>query len=639
MPTEPENQSPEDDASAPSLLGGVSPDELFARGMQSVRMTGGGSMQNWEPPTVEEAARLFPNYKVIDVLGRGGMGAVYKAVQTALDRVVAIKLLPLEISIDRDFADRFVREARTMAKLNHPNIVSVFDFGTTTEGHLYFVMEFVEGTTLHHLIKSTGLKPSQALELIVSICEALQYAHTEGVVHRDIKPANVLVDTKGRVKVADFGLARVDAPTSEQWGQTMTGMVLGTPDYMAPEQKTGSRVDHRADIYSLGVMLYEMLCGQIPQGIFDPPSQRVDVDDRVDQVVIRAMQQEPNRRYANTAEMKLEVENIRHTPLPKAASSSPAASGKKKAASSVAKRADEAPESVPVEPARERSAAPWMAGVAALCALVAVSVVLIQLRRPPPAPVAAAVPPPAPALAPIKAAAPAGSEPTVEKPSPGENPEAVIAKTDSPSKPDEAPKLAGEPAAKPEPPPIGSAPKPDAPAEPPAPVAPPPSDRPVAVATVPGPVAQIVPPSGPTSSLQRIAPAPAPAVQPQVPVEAAEPASVPEGVPVAAESWKSLVTQGDGLMQRRQRDEALDAYLRAFDLAADAKGVTAGEVAQLCLKVSTLQMNLGSRAEARETLGLGRQALKRMTVGGKDAVERQKYLEQIENRLRTLPAD
>ena len=203
-----------------------------------------------------------------------------------------------------------------MAKLNHPNIVSVFDFGTTTEGHLYFVMEFVEGTTLHHLIKTTGLKPTHALELIVNVCEALQYAHGEGVVHRDIKPANVLVDTKGRVKVADFGLARMDSPTSEQWGQTMTGMVLGTPDYMAPEQKTGSRVDHRADIYSLGVMLYEMLCGQIPQGIFDPPSQRVQVDDRIDQVVIRAMQQEPDRRYANTGEMKSDVENIRHTPVP-----------------------------------------------------------------------------------------------------------------------------------------------------------------------------------------------------------------------------------------------------------------------------------------------------------------------------------
>ena len=124
------------------------------------------------------------------------------------------------------------------------------------------------------------------------------------------------------MKVADFGLARMDAPSAEQWGQTMTGMVLGTPDYMAPEQKSGSRVDHRADIYSLGVMLYEMLCGQVPQGIFDPPSQRVEVDDRIDQVVIRAMQQEPDRRYANTAEMKTAVENIRQTPLPKARSRS-----------------------------------------------------------------------------------------------------------------------------------------------------------------------------------------------------------------------------------------------------------------------------------------------------------------------------
>ncbi|EDY17673.1 serine/threonine protein kinase [Chthoniobacter flavus Ellin428] len=388
MPTTPENPTPNNDAPEPSLLAGVTVDELFARGMQSVRMTGGGSMQSWEPPTLEEACRLFPNYQIVDVLGRGGMGVVYKAVQKALDRVVAIKLLPLEISIDRDFADRFVREARTMAKLNHPNIVSVYDFGTTPEGHLYFVMEFVEGTTLHHLIKSTGLKPTQALELIVNICEALQYAHVEGVVHRDIKPANVLVDTKGRVKVADFGLARVDAPTAEQWGQTMTGMVLGTPDYMAPEQKSGSRVDHRADIYSLGVMLYEMLCGQVPQGVFDPPSQRVSVDERIDQVVIRAMQQEPDRRYPNTGEMKTEVENIRLTPLPKAATP-----GKKAGAASPAKKADATANSSP-ETRRESNITPWLAGFAAVCALVAVSVVIIQMKRPNREAAGQAVPPP-----------------------------------------------------------------------------------------------------------------------------------------------------------------------------------------------------------------------------------------------------
>ncbi len=283
--------TPADDASdgegaLPSILGGMSPDELFARGMQSVRMTGGGSLQSWEPPTVAEAARLFPNYQITEMIGRGGMGVVYKGRQTSLDRIVAIKLLPLEVSIDRDFGDRFVREARTMAKMNHPNIVSVFDFGHTTEGHLFFVMEFVEGTTLHHLIKAVGLKPIQSLELIVGVCEALEYAHSEGVIHRDIKPANILVDTRGRVKVTDFGLARMDTTkTPEQWGQTMTGMVLGTPDYMAPEQKKGIRVDHRADIYSLGVMLYEMLCGEIPAGIFDPPSMRVAVDERIDQVV------------------------------------------------------------------------------------------------------------------------------------------------------------------------------------------------------------------------------------------------------------------------------------------------------------------------------------------------------------------
>jgi hypothetical protein len=588
--------------------------------MQSVRMTGGGSMQNWEPPTVEEAARLFPNYQVVGVLGRGGMGAVYKAVQTALDRVVAIKLLPLEISIDRDFADRFVREARTMAKLNHPNIVSVFDFGTTTEGHLYFVMEFVEGTTLHHLIKSTGLKPNQALELIVSICEALQYAHTEGVVHRDIKPANVLVDTKGRVKVADFGLARVDAPTSEQWGQTMTGMVLGTPDYMAPEQKSGSRVDHRADIYSLGVMLYEMLCGQVPQGIFDPPSQRVSVDERIDQVVIRAMQQEPDRRYPNTAEMKSEVENIRLTPLPKEAGA-----GKKAAAApGAARKPDQSPASAPPERSQEKSVTPWLAGVAAVCALVAVSVVIIQMKRPAVEKVGQSVPPPAPELAPVKAAppAPVADAPPVKG-------EAVVAKADSAAtSSDSHATVKAEPVM-----PVATVqPKTDSTAEPPAPVAPPPSEPPVAVTTLPGPprVAQIVPAPMATSSLEPMAPR----AQPVAP--AADPAA-PEA-PVAGADWHSLVLRGDALMQQRQRDDALEAYLNAFDLATDGRPITAVEVAQLCKKLANFQISFGSLAEARQTLEQGRQALKRMP-GGKDGADRQKYLEQIENSIRTLPRD
>ncbi len=303
-------------ARLPTEIGHLPPDQMLSRAMQSVRMTRSGA-DGWQPPTVAEAARLFPQYEVSALLGRGGMGAVYQGRQTELDRLVAIKLLPLEVSVDRDFADRFRREARAMAKLQHPNIIDVHDFGTTAEGHLYFVMEYVDGTNLDAMIRGPGLEPAQALHIIGSVCDALAYAHAEGVVHRDIKPANVMVSKKGRVKVADFGLARLADAEAEQLGHTVTGTVMGTPDYMAPEQKRGMNVDHRADIYSLGVMLYEMLCREVPQGIFDPPSHRVAVDSRVDQVVIKAMQQQPDRRYQSTQEMKADVDAA-GTPQPKA---------------------------------------------------------------------------------------------------------------------------------------------------------------------------------------------------------------------------------------------------------------------------------------------------------------------------------
>ena len=302
-------------APLPTAIKALRPDEVLARAMQSVRMTRAG-VGGWQPPTVKEAARLFPQYEVLSLLGRGGMGAVYKARQIELDRLIAIKLLPLEVSVDRDFADRFRREARAMAKLHHLNIISVFDFGTTSEGHLFFAMEFVEGANLHQMIHGPGLLPAQALEIIAGVCEALAYAHGKGVVHRDMKPANVMVSVEGEVKVADFGLARLIDPAAEQLGHTSTGMVMGTPDYMAPEQMRGMNVDHRADIYSLGVMLYEMLCREVPRGIFDPPSERVaGLDNRVDQVVTTAMQQQPERRYQSTKEMKIAV-TAASTPMP-----------------------------------------------------------------------------------------------------------------------------------------------------------------------------------------------------------------------------------------------------------------------------------------------------------------------------------
>ncbi|MEP6672836.1 MAG: bifunctional serine/threonine-protein kinase/formylglycine-generating enzyme family protein, partial [Chthoniobacter sp.] len=215
------------------------------------------------------------------------------------------------VSVDKDFADRFVREARAMARLNHPNIITVFDFGTTSEGHLYFVMEYVEGANLADVIHQTGLDGPQALSIVEQCCTALAYAHGKGIVHRDIKPANVMIDTESQVKVADFGLARLIDPGAEPMGHTMTGTVMGTPDYMAPEQMKGMNVDHRADIYSLGVMVYEMLCREVPRGIFHPPSQRTGCDERIDNIVIRAMQQAPEHRYQSTQEMKADVVDAR----------------------------------------------------------------------------------------------------------------------------------------------------------------------------------------------------------------------------------------------------------------------------------------------------------------------------------------
>ena len=182
-------------APLPSALRALRPDEVLVRAMQSVRMTSGGA-NGWTAPTLAEAARLFPKYEIVALLGRGGMGAVYKGRQADLDRFVAIKLLPLEVSVDPDYADRFRREARAMAKLSHPNIISVFDFGTTTEGHLFFVMEYVEGANLHEMIRGTGVSAVEALEIVGGICDALSYAHGRGIVHRDIKPANVMVSLR-----------------------------------------------------------------------------------------------------------------------------------------------------------------------------------------------------------------------------------------------------------------------------------------------------------------------------------------------------------------------------------------------------------------------------------------------------------
>lgn len=262
-------------------------------------------------PEPGQLARHFPQLEIIELLGQGGMGAVYKARQPGLDRLVALKVLPPEVGSESSFADRFTREARALARLSHPNIVAVYDFGQAG-GLWYFIMEFVDGLNLRQAARSKPLSPAEALAIVPQICDALQYAHEEGIVHRDIKPENILLDKRGRVKIADFGLAKLLGLTLGDPHLTGSQQVMGTLHYMAPEQmERPQEVDHRADIYALGVVFYELLTGQLPLGRFDPPSQKVQVDVRLDQVVLRALEYEPERRYQHASDVKSDVESIR----------------------------------------------------------------------------------------------------------------------------------------------------------------------------------------------------------------------------------------------------------------------------------------------------------------------------------------
>jgi len=275
-------------------------------------------------PKPEELTAQFPQLEIIELLGAGGMGMVYKARQPRLDREVALKLLPIGTGAAHGFGERFAREAKALAKLNHPGIVTVYDFGETSD-YCYFVMEYVDGMNLRRLLQAQLISPRQALDLVVQICTALQFAHDEGIVHRDIKPENILINKKGQVKIADFGLAKLLGATSDT-SLTQSQAVMGTLNYMAPEQRERSKdVDHRADIYSLGVVFYEMLTGEVPMGRFEAPSKMVQIDVRLDEVVLHALEREPARRYQQVSEVKTGVESITATmPREEKSTSAPA---------------------------------------------------------------------------------------------------------------------------------------------------------------------------------------------------------------------------------------------------------------------------------------------------------------------------
>lgn len=277
---------------------------------QIIEPTQLGEASATSPPlSQKELAPHFPQLDILECLGRGGMGVVYKARQKSLNRLVALKLLAPERADDPAFAARFEKEAQALAALNHPHIIAVHDFGKAG-GFYYLLMEFVDGINLRQLLQSKRLTPKEALSTVPPVCEALQCAHDHGIVHRDIKPENLLIDKSGVVKIADFGIAKIIGDELNRSNGSdvsyMTDLVQGTPDYAAPEQKHGS-ADHRADIYSLGVVLYELLTGERPKDKLEAPSKRVQVDIRIDEIVLRALEKKPELRFATAAEFRSQV--------------------------------------------------------------------------------------------------------------------------------------------------------------------------------------------------------------------------------------------------------------------------------------------------------------------------------------------
>ena len=273
--------------------------------------------QSWKTPTLAEIASAFPELEVLGHLGTGGMGCVYRVRERDSGRISALKVLPRELAADPAFVERFEREARTLSRLRHPHIVGVHGFGQAG-GFCFLLMEFVDGANLRQALRSGRFTPQQALALIPPICEALQAAHAQGVLHRDIKPENLLLDAEGRVKIADFGIAKLlegpGASAAEAYTLTRTGARIGTPHYMAPEQvETPEQVDHRADIYSLGVVFYELLTGELPLGRFPAPSIKAGLDARVDDIVFRALAKERDLRQQTADQVRAEVEGLAET--------------------------------------------------------------------------------------------------------------------------------------------------------------------------------------------------------------------------------------------------------------------------------------------------------------------------------------
>ena len=263
----------------------------------------------FEAPELEEVARLFPSYEILGLIACGGMGAVYHAVQTSLERPAAIKILPRVFSTNEEFRKGFESEAKAMAKLNHQNLIGVYDFGEV-EGLLFIVMEFVAGQSLHQSAHGCAVEQADAINLVVGVCNGLAHAHEFGILHRDIKPSNILLDSQMNPKIGDFGLARPLERQIEEGEQ-----IFGTPGYTAPEVlRPPFTIDQRADIFSVGVMLHELLTGHLPDADPRPASQICGCNPRLDAVITRATDPNPNRRQMSAMELGKELVKIAALP-------------------------------------------------------------------------------------------------------------------------------------------------------------------------------------------------------------------------------------------------------------------------------------------------------------------------------------
>jgi len=246
------------------------------------------SKKGFVAPTPKELDPLFPAYKVTAFIAQGGMGAVYEAHQESLDRPVAIKILPREFGSDASFRAKFEAEAKAMARLNHPNLIAVYDFGDV-DGMLYIVIELVQGKALYYSVHGKSIDPSVTCEIISQVCRGLAHAHKEGILHRDIKSANIMLGPDARPKIGDFGLAR---PLENQ---RKGGVIYSTPGYTAPEVLGRGLVDQRSDIFSVGAMMYEMVGGKIPKP--ETSSMTTGVCDPLDEIIEKATHFIPDFRF------------------------------------------------------------------------------------------------------------------------------------------------------------------------------------------------------------------------------------------------------------------------------------------------------------------------------------------------------